>query len=730
MTRQLNRPLLGRLLITLMVTAAILVMSVWAGAPLRSQAQVRVAEPSGLRLETQRAQAGTLVLTSAGRFSLTLDGSGIVAWYNLRRDPQRAQNLVAPGRRLLEHRRPGDLEPLSGRLTLARQGLARSVVRWEGLDAAYTVEYTIWAGGQIAVTSSGDPAPDVTLTRADGHLTGAALQPVAADAAGRTLMLYLDSWTGEDLSSALQITAASPYQPRSGAQRATRAAGDLVVRVPDGMVRSPRFEVANWPGPDLEMTLQGTRLVAGSDYVAEWDAGSGTLTAQYLGLLPATSDAAARSFSLAAQPLGGASLSLGVVGRTLDPTDGRLQVDANLPTVNGNTATVGDLFEIPYIQTGAGITISAAIQGAPANPGVRLVLKRGAATVQTVDASGSSVQVSLTLPAMGEYRLEGFILSNGAPVAGSPDDTIDPLGYGHVFVAVGDSITTGYGDSCVRSAANGDCPSPVATSPYPITSPEQSPQSSADLRNYYQLDTYNVNDFSSPGNDDPFFRGYPVTLNNLLTTCTEAPVFILNDGASGSYAGYNSAAPNGTILVHSVLYRTNPTGALPSLLDHMDTFGADGVLLQIGTNDANYTTGGVITPARYRQGLSEAIANMRAALPSMKIWVARVPWNQATANNVQTRIQGYNTEIASLVASINSSNVALGPDFYTTFQNQASLFADTFHPTRQGYQLMESAWQSTLCPSFPPATATPTGTLTSTPPVGTRYPAALPLVVK
>ncbi|GAB4176158.1 MAG: lipase [Roseiflexaceae bacterium] len=714
----------GRALFSLAVIASVLWMALpSSGTASPAQQSLIVsasaAEPAGIRIAPRTNRTNTSIsLTSPGRYTLVLDQQGITEWYNLRRDPQHQQNLVLNGTRLLEHRNAtGQL--LSGTLTLVQQGSVRTIVRWQGTDPtsgrAFSIEYTIWAGGQIAISSSGNPAPSINLTRAPGHFSGATLQMLSETASIHTGMLYLDAWTAEGLSDLKNAATQQRYDASEGslqAQRTSEAATSLTVTVPDGFVRQPRLSIANWPSATTVVRYQGVTLAPGADYVSEWDANTGELTFQYLNLLPPSNDATERSFEFSGGPEAGEVLSLGIVGRTLDPTSGYLIVDANMPAAvnSGANATVGDIFQIPYIQNSANLTVSVALTGAPAGYKVELVLNGNSTII-----SGSFPQnVALTLPGKGEHTLQGYILNaSNQRINASADDTITSIGYGQIFVAVGDSITTGYGDSCVRHAANPDCPSPVQTSPYPISEPGDSPTTSTDLRNYYQLDNYNI---SNPSNgfdsqDDAFYRGYPVTLNNHLTDCTgDTPTFILNDGASGAVAQSGANPTN-----HSVYYRVS-VSSLPSILDHIDTLGASGVFLQIGTNDANAN----VTSLNYETGLRNILEAFQTAIPDLRIWVARVPWNQNASK--QTLIQQYNALIPDVVVLRNSimgnSNVQLGPDFYTIFQNQTSLFADTYHPNRSGYVQMENAWRDTLCPSL----ATPTPTITNTPtntPTGT-----------
>ncbi len=725
--------------ITLLVVGAIL----WTSGGLAHGTQPnqgQAAPPSGLIVIQQTPDGrATLIVRSTQRFELILDDQGIASWYDLRRDPQRRANLVAAGTHLLEHRVAGSTAPLTGQLTLVRATPVQTQIVWRGTTSAslepFTITYTIWVGGQIAITTR-SAGPLLTDLHRDPLATvGAVLQTVSSETIDggltqRTLMLYLDAWMGEELGIPVQAIT----NRLSGAVRTSAMANQPVrIEMPLGTLRQPRLEIAHWPGANFTIRRAGKILVAGQDYLADWDTTSGLLVVQYLGLLTPDASAQERTFEIIDQ-FAPTTLSLGVSGRTLDEATGLLVIDANVPAGSSPLSnTTNDIFKIPYIQSTPQVIVTGTTQGAPAGSGVQFVLD--GTIVATV--FGSSVQTTITLPRMQEYRLDGYIVtSNGQRLNNTADDSIETLGYGRIFVAIGDSITAGLRGYGV--GPNNNKIGPITYS-YPVTSYVNSPEGSTDRRNIYQLDNYFVSGSSLPEYDS-YNRGYQMRLNNLLATCGGTPMFILNDGVSDNRTAYfansgESPDPN------SVLARA------PAYNSHIATLGADRVLLQIGTNDAS----GIpapdpsLLPIEYNHGLTNAIAALQTPNSGLKIWVARIPWRGDSGSNAAalTRTQDFNAEIPNVITARNSGTnpVRLGPDFYSHFLNNPSYLdatdASNLHPNQTGYDSMADLWATTLCSDLPPppavtptSTATATATATPTRTTGSIRIVNLPLIVR
>lgn len=643
--------------------------------------------PPGLTTELRRQNGNALlVVRSTERFELQLDDEGIAAWYDLRRDPQRRTNLVLPGTRLLEHRLQGASSHLRGPFSIQEQTPVRVRVVWQGEAGTpaqpFSITYTIWAGGQVAVVLETPTRATTTLRRDSDAITGAAMRaeppiPSADGTVTQALMLALDAWTGERVGSLANATLANDdaqsttpdYNPETGALHA-RAEGTypLQLRLPAATVlRQPRFEIAGWPGADLTVRHGQTVLVEGVDYLANWNAETGQLILQYLFPLGGSSDDE-NVLTLTPAPAA-ATLRLGIAGRSVD-ANGRLVIDANMPDHNGTDTTL-DIFRIPYIQSSPTFRARATLQGGGA--GVKFVLLRGEGRVHTVVDQDAPYEATFTLPTFGEYRLDAYMLDGqGRTINASPDDSINPLGYGHIFVTIGDSITAGkYGGEITKD-------DPL----YPVQSCKSELPAdgrSKDCRNFYQYD--NVEN-----NQRPFYSSYHVGLNDRLTACSAAPVFLLNDG----FSGINTARGQADRHARS---------KLAAYSDHIEKLGARHILLQLGTNDASQE----LAVDAWSDDLNKVIDGLQEPHPGLTIWVARLPWRNDDGDAAAITAD-YNEQIPAIVQAQNASpnRVRLGPDFYTLFQNSPALLDDDrLHPNRQGFNGMARLWADAVCQVLP-----------------------------
>lgn len=646
-----------RRLLLALTLASLAALLAPANAPAAPAARPPAA-PQGLTLTTVHEGGRALLsVTSAGRFELRLDEGGIVAWYDLGRDPGRGANLVAPGQTLVTHRGAGGA-PLRGAWRVERETPVLAQISWSG--AGFTRSYTIWAAGQVAISTLGSAEP-MALARNPAGATGAALQSDGAGAA----MLFLDAWTGEDRPATL--AAAGAGEPALAAI-ATGGVATLTVP-PEAGLRAPRLVIEGWSGPARSVRQGGALLIEGQDYLAHWEQATDTLYVQVLAGLPPGGDPAGRTFSVTQQATPG--LSLGVRGRVLN-ADGLLQVDGNMPD-NGGKLSLYDLFFIPYIQTAATANLTAVFQGAGA--GVEFLLNGESRKV--FGAAGSTLEASFTLPAFGEYRLDGYIIDEaGNRLSPTPDDTIAPFGFGRVIITIGDSITGGSnGDEVAAGDVN-----------FPVTSYLRSPAASQDRRNIFQFDNRNFYGAVQAS----FQRGYQLSLNDLLTACGGDPVFILNSGYGGLRLTYKrsetSEPSNNTAMAK-----------LPTYLDQIDKLDADYLIIQLGTNDAFDGQSRTF----FRRDLDTFVDTLRGSATGRHIWLARLPYNQfrtitdpATLADRQKRLVDFNKDITSVANALNSAGrpVRLGPDFYTYFELNQTLLDDGTHPTQAGYEAMAQLW--------------------------------------
>lgn len=701
----------------------------------------------------------TVTVESPERFALTLDASGIVAWYDLQRDPGRTTNLVAPDTRLLEHRDP-DGALLAAEPQLESVSRVKARVSWRGIAAnkPFELAYTIWAGGQVAIELRGDAGISTRLKLGPEGLAGAALQELTDNpgpkSRARTAMLYLDAWTVDGARPADPDTqAAGPagtsLDSLNTVVAPANAAGQLTLSPPPGMVRQPRFSVAGWPSETLNVFRGGTLLVEGVDYLADYDPATGQLDLQYLHLLPISSDPAERSFTLV-EVNAGPSVALGIrrpdgTTRTDVDENGMLLIDANLPSGTGGTPgimTTSDTFRVPYIQKWSQLRLVATVSEPPANfSGIRFTVSRiGGGFSQTVDDTNPAggYTADIDLPAMAEYTAQAQILTTNGLGA---SDQISRIGYGRIFVSVGDSITAGKWGYYLKPN------NPI----YPITSPpaQGNPDVpvSGDGRNYPQMD--NTQDELESGQhkyENVAYAGFQIELNNRLTACTNAPVFILNDGFSGirtarDAANFSRGVGNKNVLAKQASYRK-----------HINDLGADYLLLMVGTNDASSNTSGEITTQTiYREDLEAVITALRSQSPTLQTFVARLPWrndgSSSEASSRQARTRDFNREIYRIVdETLDDPRIHFGPEFYSHFflrqneitpTNPDTQGADKIHPNSDGLSSIARLWAEGdgplveylthgkqprfdgLCrffvPGWEPPTNTPTHTPTHTP---------------
>ncbi len=259
-------------------------------------------------------------------------------------------------------------------------------------------------------------------------------------------------------------------------------------------------------------------------------------------------------------------------------------------------------------------------------------------------------QVLFPAPPAGDYVLE-VILQDGAGRELARDTNSNVGVNGEYLIAIGDSITNGFGDFYSRDNRS---------------------QSGRILAN----------------------RGYQANLVDLLDASLQRPVIVYNAGFSGD----QSAA---TIQrVESILAR-HP--------------GSTKALVMLGTNDSNSSVpsgsgcSGSACTGTFKGNMKTIVGELRDAGKS--VLVARIPpvfGNRTTddpsadplALQRNQNIQEYNSVIVNEL-----EDIILGPDFFSFFLspdvNRVSLFHDMLHPNSLGYAVMANLWQQAIDPLAP-----------------------------
>jgi lysophospholipase L1-like esterase len=709
-----------RLWLSVVVLLALAAAMLGAAQP----AAARQLPPTRGLVVTEKVLPGgpAIELTSPERFALTIDGAGIAAWYDLAGDPLR--NLAPPGGHLVAHQSATG-EPFAGTARLVEANAVRAVVELQGQAGAApaSISLTVWAGGQVAIATRGAAGVGAALQLDPRASTGAALLPTGAGPAGgdwaASYTLYLGAWTPD--SAVPNRGGVIPVAPAPAA-----ADEPLLLAPPAGVLRQPRFVVAGWPRPEHGLSLAGQPLVEGVDYLAHWDAASGELILQYLGLLP-PGDAASRTFSLSPAQAPAIAVEIlnraGSAPRPLTP-DGLLLVDANLPSaVPNEPATTKDIFAVPYIQTWPELRLRATLSEGPAGlSGVRFSASGPGFSQSSDDTDGADgYSAQFNLPRRAEYSVSATALLSGQPA--EPSKTIAQVAYGRVFLTVGDSITAGKWGFYRRPGDDG----------YPFTAPPASggpyPRS-ADGRNYPQSDNSNDDLLSGvAGYENTYYQGYQVELNSNLSGCLNSPVFLLNSGISGirtARDAFKAANPNGN--GYGANGELNVLGKADAYRSQLAQLGAEHLLLQIGTNDASTVTSSAnqmfndpLPGSVYNQDLRSVVAALRQESSGLNIWLGQLPWRddkrsddpEAVREERRLKTLEFNGAIAAIVGDLGvSTPTFLGPDWYAAFDNgvdrqlmiatdPTSGNPDRLHPTAAGYTLMAQQWASAICGRIP-----------------------------
>ena len=165
-------------------------------------------------------------------------------------------------------------------------------------------------------------------------------------------------------------------------------------------------------------------------------------------------------------------------------------------------------------------------------------------------------------------------------------------------------------------------------------------------------------------------QGYEASLNDQLTDDLNLPQIVFNEGVPGDTT-------------------TEAVGRIGSILSRHAHAGD--VLLLLGTNDA---TNGV-TSATYLDNMQSLATSVTNA--GMTAWIALVPPQyDATTGQPDTArnnlIQTYNAGLPGLT----NANIKLGPDLYTFFLNNPSLFYDALHPNSLGHACLAQLWRNAV----------------------------------
>ena len=188
-------------------------------------------------------------------------------------------------------------------------------------------------------------------------------------------------------------------------------------------------------------------------------------------------------------------------------------------------------------------------------------------------------------------------------------------------------------------------------------------------------------------------QGYEANLTKLLNDSIGYPNIVINEGIGG-----DESADAAYLRINSILAR-HPN--------------ANKALILLGTNDvsASIPSGfgclGTACNGTFKENMQSLIDTITAT--GKEAWVALIPpvfgpyngapySNPETATNNTNYVQEYNQ-----VISTDLTNRLIGPDFYTFFlgggSNRFSLFYNNLHPNSLGHMIMAYLWFNALNPT-------------------------------
>ena len=271
-----------------------------------------------------------------------------------------------------------------------------------------------------------------------------------------------------------------------------------------------------------------------------------------------------------------------------------------------------------------------------AGQGVRFMLDGGA----PLDVFSAPFGVMYTGLSSTEHVLDAFVIdSEGTPVIGiATYDQAIQVGIGDYYVAMGDSITRGFGDSV------------------------SSDDASQDGRN-------------TSG-------GYTPILEDLLTGAKGYPQTVVNEGIGGT------TSADGVALISQLLQKH------PNAQRFLIMYGTNDSAIPIPSG-LGLQTDDPLYPGTFKDNIQRIIDAINIA--GKVAILAKAPV-VLPVNDVQdSMIQNYNLVVDELVANPANRIPVAPPDFHAYFATQYTTeYSDALHPNGFGYQSIANLWWQLL----------------------------------
>jgi len=284
------------------------------------------------------------------------------------------------------------------------------------------------------------------------------------------------------------------------------------------------------------------------------------------------------------------------------------------------------------VQTSSTLQISAVTCPSAAGQGVKFVVD-GLTTTTDLTAPFTASVSGLS---QGEHVVEAYLVdSNGNPVAGDATyDIASRVGIGEYYVAVGDGITSGYGDDIA-----GD-------------------DNSADGRS--------------------LTGGYPAILGNLLTAAKGHPVVVVNRGQGGGSSKEGLESMDRVLDEH------------PNAQYILFNYGHNDMLLNNRPSGRGLVPGQAGYAGSYKDILQQVINKTRARGKTLLLFKPSpvLPLNSP----VDERMVEYIAVIDELYNDTSNGMTVRPPDGFTFFGQHTDQYHDNVVMNGAGYQSMANLW--------------------------------------
>ncbi|MDL1984910.1 MAG: GDSL-type esterase/lipase family protein, partial [Deltaproteobacteria bacterium] len=314
-----------------------------------------------------------------------------------------------------------------------------------------------------------------------------------------------------------------------------------------------------------------------------------------------------------------------------------------------------------YLQTFPDLTVSAvAINLEPAWK-IKFIIDLGTSDERSIIDTSEPYEVLFTSLTEREHTVHVFVVDgSNLEVPGTyMQDQIIQVGIGHYCVAIGDSITEGYGDD------------------------DSSDDISLDGRN------------SGPG--------YESILNNLLTDASNIPHTIVNEGMGGATSSDGRESILTILAKHSESQRFFVQFGTNDARSWLPVPSGKGLI----PTDQGY-------PGTFKDNMQHIIDEINSEVKEVCLGKPPIALGDSTystpyanpdegARNVL--IKEYNEVIDELKNDPQNNIMVTPPDFYSLFNEDVSggkrydfEYADNLHPNNDGYHSMANHWLESLIP--------------------------------